>query len=108
VSWLRRELRDIVSEDLRKALLNLGYTERVWVNDEFFATVRQVRGEWRRGRYHVKVESRRRKLVLHLYLDLPSAVGHISVQSGQDLEKEFQNIMRTYRRVRSTSKRLTA
>ena len=97
---LRKDLRGIVFEDLREALLDIGYRELVWVHDDLFATVRQLRGEWRRGQYHVKVESRGRKLIVHLHLDLPSAVGHTAIYSDKGLTKEFNDIMLTYKDVR--------
>jgi len=99
---LRRELRNIVFEDLLKALLDLGYRE-LYLHD--FPTVHKLRGEWRRGQYHVKVESRGRKLILHLHLDEPSAVGNVAIESGRGLRKEFQDIMIAYKDVRSTRER---
>jgi hypothetical protein len=103
VAGLRRELRDIVFEDFHKALLDLGYRE-LYFHD--FPTVHELRGEWRRGQYHAMVESRGRKLVLHLHWDMPSEVGHVAIGSGRALEKEFRDIIRMYKDVRSTRRRI--
>lgn len=98
---LRRDLRGIVFEDLRKALLDLGYRE-LYLHD--FPTVHELKGEWRRGQYHVMVESRGRKLIFHLHWNMSSAVGHVSIRSGQALKREFQDVMRIYRDVRATAR----
>jgi len=86
---MRKELFNIRVDAVRGVLEELGYKGSV--TDRGFPSEHE---DWRRGRYHIRLYSRKNRVVLVLHIDPElHGIGPI-VKRGRRLEREFKRIMK--------------
>jgi len=91
---MRRELRGYSFSYLEKALEHLGYRR--------LALGGPLSLEWKRENFHVKLRERGSLVILSIHYDPPlhNVIRGTSRGKGEDIEKEYKNIIKTYKKLR--------